>query len=189
MTALLYKIASMISPLSEFYDSTGDVLPHIEVVEGLKMPQPYRRLLVHNNDMTPTLEAFTRQSIHLKLLAKLVDDGVLYREVALTTDDTNEPIEFGAIKIHLERFSDAARRLIVEGHYPLGTILNDHGIEHTSRPTGYFSIDSDSMSRHAFGLIADTRLYGRHNVLSNTLGGVLAEVVEILPPLEEPNAS
>ena len=185
MTALLYKIASMISPLSEFYHSSGDVLPHIEVVEGAVMPQPYRRLLVHRNDMTPTLEAFCRQTIRLKLLAKLVDDGVLYREVVLTTTDTREPMEFGAIKIHLDRFSEAARRLIVEGHYPLGTILNDHGIEHSSRPTGYFSIASDPMSRHAFGLAADARLYGRHNVLTNSLGGELAEVVEILPPLED----
>lgn len=184
MMPLLYKIASVISPLSEFYNSTGDVLPHIEVVEEADMPQPYRKLLVHANDMTPTLEAFSRQTIHLKLLAKLVDDGVLYREVVLVTDRTDRAMEFGAIKIHLDRFSDAARRLIVEGHYPLGTILNDHGIEHSCRPTGYFSIASDPITRRAFGLTADTRLYGRHNVLSNSLGGELAEVVEILPPLE-----
>lgn len=188
MTPLLNKVASLIGPLTEFYDSVDAITPHLDAVEPDMMPQPYRRLLVHNHDMTPTLEAFSGQPIHLKLLARLVDDGVLYREVVLLAGPDEQPMEFGAIKIHLDRFDAAPRKLILEGRRPLGTILNDYEIAHASSPTGYFSIDGDVIGRRAFNFDDDTdatRLFGRHNVLRDAAGCELAEVVEILPPLED----
>ncbi|MBI1368542.1 MAG: hypothetical protein GC162_07790 [Planctomycetes bacterium] len=185
MTPLLDKIANLLTPLSEFYRTAGDVLPHIEAVEPERIPQPQRRLLVHTHDMTPTLEAFCNRKIHLKLLARHIEGSALYREVVLIANGAGTPMEFGAIRIHLDHFDVGPRALIVEGHRPLGTILHDFAIHHTSRPSGYFSIESDPLTRRAFGMTSDRVLYGRHNTLSDASRRVLAEVVEILPPFEE----
>ena len=41
-------------PLDEFYANAGRALPKIEAVDGIAVPEPYRQLLVHDGDMTPT---------------------------------------------------------------------------------------------------------------------------------------
>ena len=45
-------------PLSEFYARTSLALPRMEVIPGDAVPEPYRTLLVHEADMTSTLEQF-----------------------------------------------------------------------------------------------------------------------------------
>ena len=52
-------------PLDEFYARTGLILPKIERLRGEQVPEPYRKLLVHEHDMTPTLESFHGADIHL----------------------------------------------------------------------------------------------------------------------------
>ena len=52
-------------PLDEFYSQAGLTLPRIEAVQGHAVPEPAQSLLVHQNDMTPTLEAFHGRPIHL----------------------------------------------------------------------------------------------------------------------------
>ena len=39
-------------PLNLFYEQLGLPLPVIEQVSGAEVPEPYRRLLVHDDDMT-----------------------------------------------------------------------------------------------------------------------------------------
>lgn len=183
MTPLLNRITAMLSPLSDFYSDAGTQTPEIEAIDGAAMPQPYRKLLVHDDDMTPTLEAYTGKPIHLKLLQIRKAGDALYRQVVLVTNGTEEPIEFGAIRINLGCFDPEPRRLIEESYRPLGRILADYKIDHTSRPNGFFQIASDPVTASAFELREPRILYGRHNVLRDDEQRVLAEVVEILPPL------
>ena len=49
-------------PLDAFYEQRGEHLPVIGRVEPSSMPEPYRSLLVHDNDMTPTLRKSGRTS-------------------------------------------------------------------------------------------------------------------------------
>jgi chorismate-pyruvate lyase len=133
--------------------------------------------------MTPTLEAFHDERIHLRLLDRRLEGETLSREVVLTTDQTLRPVEFGAIAIHLQHFPEAARETILGCHTPLGTILADFEIEHSSHPRGFFQIEADGLICESLGLDGPCTLYGRRNVLSTPAGHALAEVVEILPPL------
>jgi len=185
MSPLAHKVAELLHPLTDFYRSAGARAPAVEQIGGETMPQPYRRLLVHDNDMTPTLEAYCGNRIHLRRLDWREAEDALYRQVVLVVNGEQRPIEFGAIKIHLHRFEDEPRQLILEGHRPLGRILHEYAIPHYSRPTGFFRIGSDPVIEEAFGMAGSRTLYGRHNVLRDTDDRPLAEVVEILPPLPE----
>jgi hypothetical protein len=51
-----------------------------------------------------------------------------------------------------------------------------------SRPIAYFRIQPGASVRHSFGVPEDGWLYGRCNRLLALDGGVIADVVEILPP-------
>ena len=55
-------------PLTEFYARAGRPLPVPEPLAPADVPEPYRRLLVHGNDMTPTLERFHGERIVLQLI-------------------------------------------------------------------------------------------------------------------------
>jgi hypothetical protein len=189
VTPLASRIANLLVPLSDFYAETGTATPAVSEIDGREMPRPYRDLLVHDNDMTPTLERHFGQRIHLRLLDMEIDDGVLTRQVVLVTDQSERSVEFGAIRIFLDRFDDPeARRLVREARVPLGTILHDFEVPHQSHPTGYFAVRCDDTIGKAMGLSDRPTLYGRHNILHAADGSPIAEVVEILPPLSSEQA-
>lgn len=170
-------------PLDEFYALAGRTLPAIEQVPGESVPEPYRQLLVHQDDMTPTLEKFHSDRVHLKVISRQTRGDFYFREVVLFTGKTKAPVEFGAIKINLALFPALARRHILEEKEPLGTILGQDHIVHSSRPKAYLRLDPDSFMREALGLAAGKLiLYGRRNTLFDPQQRPLAEIVEILPP-------
>ncbi|MEW6307026.1 MAG: hypothetical protein AB1705_26480 [Verrucomicrobiota bacterium] len=175
-------VPNLMHPLDEFYAHAGQPLPPWQQIDGAAMPEPYRTLLVHQNDMTPTLEKFHKARIHLRLLGRRHKDDEYFREVALLLDGTNEPVEFGAIKINLDRFPAEAREKILGEYTPLGTILAECSIVHTSRPKGYLRFASDPLINESLNLTGAHILYGRRNTLFDAEGQPLAEIVEILPP-------
>ncbi|HEY6169438.1 MAG TPA: hypothetical protein VI454_15460 [Verrucomicrobiae bacterium] len=169
-------------PLDDFYAQQGRELPPIEAVEGKDVPEPYRTLLVHGDDMTPTLEKFHGGKIHLHVLRRQQRDDFYFREVILELDGSDVPVEFGAIKMNLALFSPAARKLILEEREPLGHILRDCAVAHASRPKAYLRVQSDKLINRVLRLDGSHLLYGRRNTHFDTQNRALAEIVEILPP-------
>ena len=182
-TAPSLSLEDAARPLLEFYQRAGEAAPDLLLIDSSEMPEPYRRLLVHDDDMTPTLEEFHGDRIHLRLLSREESEASYKREVVLEAGEDNKPVEFGAIAIHLEQFPEQARALVLGESVPLGTILNEHAIRHESCPQAYFKVQSDPLITEAFGLDASTELYGRCNIHRNLNGNHLAEIVEILPPV------
>jgi chorismate-pyruvate lyase len=172
-------------PLDEFYAQMGLTLPPLQQVDGEAVPQPYKRLLVHQNDMTPTLESFHGCDIHLRLLGRRRKGNGYFREVVLLLDGTDQPVEFGAIKISLDRFAPEVRRQILEERRPLGHVLQECGVKHTSRPKAFLRLASDHFINEALQLTGANVLYGRRNTLFDPQERPLAEIVEILPPAAE----
>lgn len=169
-------------PLNEFYALAKRELPPIEQISGEKIPKPYKSLLVHNNDMTPTLEKFHSSQIHLEIRKSEQRNGFYFREVILRLDGSNRPVEFGANKIHLSRFPEAARKLILEERVPLGTILKQCALNHHTEANTFLRVESDAMINEAFGLKSATILYGRKAAICDARDELLSEIVEILPP-------
>lgn len=157
-------------------------MPVIEQLPGETMPEPYRTLLVHQNDMTPTLEKFHKDQIHIKALSRNQRNGFYFREVVLQLDGSGQSVEFGAIKIMLDLFPAEARQLILAEREPLGHILASCNVVHSSRPKAYLRIQSDDFINRALKLEGEHTLYGRRNTLFDPVDRPLAEIVEILPP-------
>lgn len=174
--------ASALTPLEDFHQRHGRPLPAFEVLEPEAVPEPERSLLVHDRDMTRTLERHHGDTIHLRVLSRFHEGDLYGRESILQLDGSGRPVEFGAIRIHLDLFPEESRRLILEEHRPLGGILNDSGIRYTSRPTAFLRIESGSFLEKEFGIQGRSILYGRQNALRDAEGRVLAEIIEILPP-------
>jgi chorismate-pyruvate lyase len=179
----LESVAGIIHPLDAFYAEAGLHLPPYTQVDPESVPEPYAGLLVHRTDMTPTLEKFHGQAIHLRVLRSWRKADEYFREVVLVLDGNDEPVEFGAIKINLDLFSQVVRDHILTEHQPLGHILEEHKVPHRSEPCGFLRLASDPLINRALNLSGAQVLYGRRNNLLDAPGRPLAEIVEILPPV------
>jgi chorismate-pyruvate lyase len=173
---------SHLYPLSEFYAHAKLPLPAIEQIPGDAVPEPFRSLLVHHNDMTPTLEAFYQSDIHLEIVRRERRGEFYFREVVLRLNTTEQPAEFGANKVYIGRFPDEARELVLQEEVPLGRILRDCGIKHHTEAKAFLRVQSDELISDKFGLTAPASLYGRKAVICDLQGRPLSEIVEILPP-------
>src|SRR5947209_20447537 len=96
-------------PMNEFYEQAGLALPSVVRIAGSDMPEPYRTLLVHERDMTPTLEDACGRSIELRVLKYALRGGVLSRQIDLIAEGGGKAVLFGAIKSYAQHFPPAAR--------------------------------------------------------------------------------
>jgi hypothetical protein len=179
------KVLPVAFPLDDFYGRAGLRLPTIETIEPDAMPEPYRSLLVHSRDMTPTLSAFHARIIQLRVLSRQQRDEFYFREVVLLAEGLDKAVEFGAIRINLARFAGPTRRHILDERVPLGDLLRIHSVPHSSRPKAFFRLQADELMVSALQLSRPEVLYGRRNTLLDAAEWPVAEVVEILPPCDE----
>lgn len=170
----------VLAPLRFFYGLSSRDL-RVTFVKPEDIPPQARWLLVHDIDMTPRLAEHHRCAIVLDVHAKSRIGHYLVRASVLRRGTDGAPVEFGAIGIHLAGFSDEARQLVLEGHVPLGGILQQLKVPHTSHPSGYFRIVIDHRLASLLGGWEGQSLYGRCNELRHSSGEPLAEVVEVLP--------
>lgn len=174
------RMSVVARPLLAFCDE--DAAKDLEFLTASQLPEPYRGLLVHESDMTGTLERYCGQTMLLRTIERIITPDRVVRHVELRGAENNQAAEFGAIEIRLDQFQPGPREEILEGHIPLGTILKKAEMDFISRPVAYFRIQPGASLRPSFGVPEDGWLYGRCNRLLGLNGGVIAEVVEILPP-------
>jgi chorismate-pyruvate lyase len=168
--------------LEEFCALRGDAAPVLKRIEPAEMPEPWHSLLVHQSDMTSTLEGFYKEQLHIEVLARHVVENEYFREVALVLDGSGKRVEYGAIKIMLDLFPIEARQEILREQQPLGRILAAFGIDFASRPRAFLRMAPDEFIGRALNLKERQFLYGRRNTLLDAWERPLAEIVEILPP-------
>ena len=170
--------------LEWFYFRAGLDVPRFEQLKGTEVPQPYRRLLVHSADMTPTLETFFQERLHLRVLSRELQETCM-REVVLSLAHWRRPVVYGAIRVFLEHLPESARKRVLEELNPLGRILQSESIPHMSWPQVFFRTEPDPHMRAMLRLRRDGPLYGRRNVLVDGTRRLLAEVVEVLAHVDE----
>ena len=169
--------------LRRFYERTGLSAPVLKELKAAEVPPPYQALLVHSSDMTPTLASFYGQTLGLRVLSREHQADSYKREVILWLAEDARPVEYGVIRIRLDRLPPAARRLVLEEQRPLGDILQGEAIPHLSWPQAFFRLKADAHAGAALGLRHAGFLYGRRNVLLDGSRHLLAEVIEVLAPV------
>ena len=172
-------------PFHFFYEKAGLELPDFTFLEGSEVPYPYRSLLVHQNDMTPTLAAFHHSKLYLEVHAHESTDEFVMRLVTLHAKSSDKPVEYGAIAIQLGSLPEAVREEVVSGKKPLGGILAEYQVAHSGQPSSYFSVPGDALIANALDQREGENLYGRCNKLLDGEGMVFADIVEILPRSNE----
>lgn len=143
--------------------------------------QPYRKLLVHDHDMTSELAAFHRDSISLKVLQSRLAEPTYHREVTLHAATSGTTVEYGLIEILLGSFPPGIRTRILSGETPLGTILTTSRLPFRSEPQGFFSVPGQALGDLFPPSASGKILFGRYNHLIGNQSATFARIIEILP--------
>ena len=149
--------------------------------EPEEVPEPFRELLIHEMDMTSTLERYHGEKMILEVLADGQADGYYYREVILRGGETGRAAEFGLIEIEVSQFPEDLHEAILSGRKPLGGIMNESGMIYESQPLGYFSVARGKLPTKLCALGNGDTFYGRYNQLVRADGSCLARILEIIP--------
>lgn len=176
---------SRLFPLDLAYARAGLTPPSARVIRVTAVPQPYRSLLDHQDDMTQTLERHHGGRVHVRTL--LVDeDGPWYlRRVLLSRAASGIPVELGAIRLDLDRFPVRLRRAIRKADVPLGRLLREEGLDFQSAPRSFLAVRPNTEMLGVFWMPAPRTLYGRQTVLLLD-GQPAGHIVEILPRTGRP---
>jgi hypothetical protein len=167
-------------PLDVVYAQAGIAPPRIREIAASRIPLPYRSLLVHERDMTLTLEEHFGGPVTLRALSTFREGRSYFRRVLLVKQYSGRPVEMGAIRIDLLAFRPAIRRQILDNVVPLGRVLRDGGVDYRSRPRVFLKVTPNSEMMGVFWMREARTLYGRQTEMSVD-GRKIGDIVEILP--------
>ena len=173
------KVLTLEDLYALFPNSDGP--PVHEVIAPDEMPEPYRGLLVHEEHMTVTVEAFHGGQVDVRVLASRMDDNLYARKILLVHQATGKVVQFGLVRIDLDLCSQAVRDAIVAADTPVGRILIQHDVLRRIEPTAFLRITPRAMLRGLFGLTDDRAVYGRLAII-HCDGQPAVELLEVVAP-------
>jgi chorismate-pyruvate lyase len=167
-------------PLDKHYARLGVAPPVARRTSASRIPSPYHGLLVHENEMTQTLERHVGGPVGIRVMS-IVAAGPWYsRRVLMVEELSARPVAMGAVRIRLDAFSARIRARILRQQAPLGRILREAGVQYVSRPTAFFEVTPNAEMMGVFRMPEARTLYGRQTQLM--LGDAkVGDLVEILP--------
>ena len=158
----------------------GIAPPEARVVAPAEIPSPYRSLLVHDNDMTLTLEQHFGGRVLLRPLSTFAGGRTYCRRVLLVQEYSGRPVEMGAISLKLRAFSGRVQKQILKNEIPLGRLLRDAGVDYRSRPKAFLAITPNPEMMGVFWMREPRTLYGRRTEVLEK-GTKVGDIVEVLP--------
>ena len=167
-------------PLDFAYAQAGVALPKVKAISPEEIPFPYRSLLVHESDMTLTLERHFGGRVVLRPLAVFASGPWYFRRVLLVQEYSGRPVEMGAIRMKLDAFGPRIRGAILRNEVPLGRILSDGGVDHQSQPRAFLAVTPNPEMMGVFWMREPRTLYGRRTEVF-LRGTKIGDIVEVLP--------
>jgi chorismate-pyruvate lyase len=170
---------SILFPLDAAYAQAGVDGPTARRIHSEDIPDPYRALLVHEGNMTATLEHHFHGAVGLQLLSAVHDGSWFLRRVLLVHESSGRPLAMAAVCMRVDGFTELIQAQIRRGEIPLGRILLTGGVEFTSRPRAFLSFTADPEMMERFSMRESRTLYGRQTELF-CLASKIGDVVEVL---------
>jgi chorismate-pyruvate lyase len=159
------------------YEQAGIAPPALVAVD---IPPPYHALLVHEGEMTRTLEEHVGGGVGIRVLSTRARARVYVRRVLLVDEASGRPVAMGAVRLAIAALPRPVRAEVLRGRVPLGRLLRAAGLDFLSRPTGYLRVTPNPELMGLFWMTSPETLFGRTTTV--LLGArTIGEIVEILP--------
>lgn len=154
----------------------------VEPVSADGVPEPYRRLLVHTQHMTVTVEAYYADAVDVEVHEVARSGREYARKIALRLRAGRRVVQFGMVAVALDRLDPAVAAEIVAGKTPLGRVLIEHDVLREIQPVQFFRATLPADLAEVLGVPAGSVTYGRLGVITAD-GHPAVRVAEILTPI------
>lgn len=177
----MLSTAPTFDQLYSLLPGSGD-RPDATLVSGEAVPQPYRKLLVHHDHMTVTVEEHFGDAVDVRVIERRRNGDEYARKILLALHESGRVVQFGLVRIDLAVCPEPVREAIVEGLTPLGRVLIRNDMLRRIEPTAYLKVTLSPTMAEWFGSAPGTATFGRLGVIY-TGEKPAVEVLEILAPL------
>ena len=116
----------------------------MKAIDPDDIPLPYRSLLVHQTDMTLTLERHFGGRVALRPLATFRTARGISGACCWRRSTPAGRSRWGRYASECRRFPERIRQQILKNDVPLGRLLRDGGVEYESRPKMFLVGDAQS---------------------------------------------
>jgi hypothetical protein len=114
--------------LIDLFPEPEPLLLDAEHVPSATLPEPYRRMLVHNHHMTVTMESYHGSPVQVRILDRRLDGDFYNRKIILLKSNSETVVQFGLVRFDLSYVTQGVRDEILAGEKPLGRVLIDHNV-------------------------------------------------------------
>jgi chorismate-pyruvate lyase len=114
--------------LTSLFPDGEPLIAAAEHVASALVPEPYQQLLVHDQHMTVTMEAFYNDPVNVQILDRRLEGDLYSRKIVLTTASAGQIVQFGLVRFDLGYVTQAVRDEILRGQTPLGRVLINHNV-------------------------------------------------------------
>lgn len=167
-------------PLNVVYARAGVDMPAWRTVTPDQIPAPYRSMLVHDDDMTSTLERHYGGQVVLRALSTFSRGAWYFRRVLLVQEYSGRPVAMGAIRIKLDAFETRLKNAILKNEVPLGRLLAEGRFNYASRVKDYIALTPNPEMMGVFWMRKPRTLYGRRTEIMHA-NRKIGDIVEVLP--------
>jgi chorismate-pyruvate lyase len=159
----------------------GEVVPAYTLIPGEDVPEPYRGLLVHDQHMTVTVEAYHGGPVDVSILHRRQEGDIYARKILLVHRASGKVVQSGVVRIDLGQCSPAVRDAIVAGQTPLGRVLIENDVLRRIEPIAFLRIIPGPAPLTWFGMTEVAPLYGRLAIIHCDDKPVV-ELLEVVAP-------
>lgn len=187
MSSTDYPVIPDLQTLTRLFYPSPKVLGRFGEVSVEAIPQPYRRLLAHNDHMTVTVEEYHGCSVDVRVLQRQATESHYAREILLFRQSDAIVVQYGIMRVNLAYLPADVQERIRGEQTPLGRILIEHDVH---RRVQLFSLRRVELGRELslhFRHPPGTTTYGR-TALIECNGVPAIELLEIVCPDDAPVA-
>jgi hypothetical protein len=174
--------------LLRMFDGGQSLLADVRHVPAALLPEPYRRLLAHDQHMTVTMEAYHGSPVRVEVLNRS-QRGLLYcREILLRlAEDGRLPkgtvVQYGLVRFDLQYVTEMVRKDLLEERIPLGRVLISHNVLRHIDPGALLEVRCGAPLAAHFGVEPGALTHGRMaTIFCNREPAV--DLLEISRPLD-----
>lgn len=164
-----------------FYPSLAD-LAIFEKTSGSDLPEPYGRLLDHDEHMTVTVEAYHNSPVDVRVLATRLAPPYYARKILLARQTDGVVVQFGIVRLNFDYLAPEVQREIERQERPLGWILIDHNVLRQVQLVDLWKLTPGDELRKLFGLDKPQTCFGR-TALIYCNGEPAVELLEVVTPV------
>ena len=143
------------------------------------VPAPYDDLLDHHAHMTVTVEAHAKEAVDVKVHSSHRSEKWYSREITLVTQASRRVVQYGIVRLDVEKLAPAVWTQIESQEIPLGRVLINHNVLREVELCGLWEVAAGPSLLEKMDQTAETTLFGR-TALIHCDGEPAIELLEIV---------